>query len=150
MDDDGSARRGHREGMTDAPATARAAATRSVPRGLGALRILIVLDGLAILGQAVLAGMFLGGDSAMLNVHGTGALVVQVLSLLLLITAVLHWRPWHGSGFPALASLALLVATIIQSMTGGADVTSVHVPLGMAMFGLVIWLAYWALRPARR
>lgn len=136
--------------MTDAPATATEAVTRSTPHGLGALRTLIVLEGLAILAQALFAGMFLGGDKAMLAAHGTGALVVQVLSLLLLIAAVLYWRPWHGSGFPALASLALLIAGIAQSTTGGEHVTSVHVPLGMAMFGLVIWLAVWALRPARR
>ena len=136
--------------MTEAPAAISAAVTRSVPRGLGALRTLIVLDGLAILAQALFAGMFIGGDSAMVAVHGTGAFVVLLLSLLLLIAAVLHWRPWRGSGFPALASVALVAATIVQSITGGAHVTSVHVPLGLAMFGLVIWLAVWAWRPARR
>jgi hypothetical protein len=106
------------------------------------------LNGLAILAQALFAGMFIGGDSAMKDVHGTGAFVVLVLGLVQLVVAVLYWRPWRGSGFPALLSLVLLLAGILQSITGGSGVTSVHVPLGMAMFGLVIWLTVWALRPA--
>lgn len=137
--------------MTDAPVTAAAAVTRSAGvRGLTALRILIVLNGVAILAQALFAGMFLGGDRGMLAAHGMGAFAVLILGLLLLVAAVLYWRPWRGSGFPALASLALLLAGLAQSTTGGEGVTAVHVPLGMAMFGLVIWLAVWALRPARR
>jgi hypothetical protein len=106
------------------------------------------LNGLAILAQALFAGMFIGGDAAMRSVHGTGAFVVLVLGLLQLVVAVLYWRPWRGSGFPALLSLVLLLAVVVQSITGGSGVTAVHVPLGMAMFGLVIWLTVWALRPA--
>jgi len=121
-----------------------------VTRGLTALRVLILLNGLAILAQALFAGLFLGGDKAMLDVHGTGALAVHVSGALLLIVAVLYWRPWRGSGFPALASLVLLLAGFVQSMTGGSGATSVHVPLGLAMFGLVVWLAVWSLWPARR
>lgn len=120
------------------------------PRGHGALRVLIMLTGLAILAQALFAGMFLGGDSGMREVHGTGSMVVLALGVIQLIVAVLYWRPWRGSGFPALASLVLVVAVVVQSMTGGAGVTSVHVPLGMLMFGLAVWLAMWTLRPASR
>jgi hypothetical protein len=117
-----------------------------VTRGLGALRVLIAINALAILAQALLAGMFLGGDEAMRNVHGIGAFVVHGAGLLLLIVAVLYWRPGRGSGFPALASLVLLLAGLVQSMTGGSGATSVHVPLGMAMFGLTVWLGVWSLR----
>lgn len=130
---------------------AEAAVARSArPRGLGILRVLILLNGLAILSQAVTAGMFIGGDTAMRGVHGAGALVVHSLGLLLLIVAIAHWRPWRGSGFPALASLVLLFAGFAQSMTGDSGTTATHVPLGMGMFGLVVWMAVWALRPARR
>jgi len=104
----------------------------------------------AIFAQAVFAGLFLGGDAAMRDVHGAGALAVHVLGLLLVIVAIVYWRPWGGSGFPALASVVLLFAGLAQSTTGGSGITAVHVPLGMAMFGLVIWLVVWSLRPARR
>lgn len=120
------------------------------PRGHGVLRILIVLTGLAILAQALFAGMFLGGDAGMRGAHGAGAILVFALSLIQLVVAVLYWRPWRGSGFPALASLVLAVAAVVQSMTGDSGVTSVHVPLGMLMFGLAVWLAAWALRPVSR
>lgn len=115
-------------------------------RGLGVLRVLIALNAVAIFAQAVFAGMFLGGDATMRAVHGMGSFAVHALGLLLLIAAIVHWRPWHGPGFPALASTILLFAGFAQSMTGGSGVTAVHVPLGMAMFGLVIWLVVWALR----
>lgn len=119
---------------------------RPVTRGLGALRVLIGINGLAILAQALFAGMFLGGDAAMKDVHGMGAFVVHAAGLGLLVVAVLYWRPWRGSGFPALASLVLFLAGLVQSMTGGSGATAVHVPLGMAMFGLTVWLGVWALR----
>lgn len=137
--------------MTNAHSVADPAIAQAErPRGHGALRVLIILSGLAILAQALFAGMFLGGDRAMLAAHGTGALVVLALSVIQLVVAILYWRPWRGSGFPALASLVLVIATVVQSITGGSQVTAVHVPLGMLMFGLVIWLAVWALRPAAR
>lgn len=109
-----------------------------------------MLTGLAILAQAVFAGMFLGGAAGMRDVHGAGSLVVLVLSVIQLVVAVLYWRPWRGSGFPALASVVLVVAVVVQSITGDSGVTAVHVPLGMLMFGLAVWLAVWALRPATR
>ena len=119
---------------------------RPVTRGLGTLRVLIAINALAVLTQAVSAGMFLGGDAALKNVHGIGAFVVHAAGLLLLIVAVPYWRPWRGSGFPALAGLVLLLAGLVQSMTGGSGTTSVHVPLGVAMFGLTVWLGVWSLR----
>lgn len=137
--------------MADARTAASSAATRSSgPRGLAALRVLIILNGLAILAQALFAGMFIGGDAAMRNVHGMGAFAVLILGVVQLVVAVLYWRPWRGSGFPALASLVLVLAAVVQSITGGSGVTAVHVPLGMLMFGLVIWLVVWALLPARQ
>lgn len=133
--------------MTKPHSVTDPAVARSVtPRGHGALRVLIVLTGLAILAQALFAGMFLGGDAGMREVHGAGAPVVLGLSVIQLVVAVLYWRPWRGSGFPALASLVLVIATVGQAMTGGSGATAVHVPLGMLMFGLVVWLAVWALR----
>jgi heme A synthase len=57
-------------------------------------------------------------------------------SMLYVLAAVLAWKPggdsarpaWHASGFLALASL--------QVVLGVAHVPSVHLPLGVLMFGL--------------
>lgn len=137
--------------MTKPHSVADPVVARSVtPRGHGALRVLIVLTGLAILAQALFAGMFLGGDKTMLAAHGFGSMVVLALGVIQLVVAVLYWRPWRGSGFPALASLVLVIAVVAQSMTGGSGTTSVHVPLGMLLFGLAVWLAAWSLRPTAR
>ncbi|RPK54653.1 hypothetical protein EES44_29900 [Streptomyces sp. ADI96-15] len=56
-------------------------------------------------------------------------------SMLYLLAAVLAWKPgggspkavWHASGFLVLAS--------VQVVSGIAHLSSLHVPLGVLMFG---------------
>jgi hypothetical protein len=52
--------------------------------------------------------------------------------------AVLVWRPGRGPGWPALASLALLLAEEFQMGFGYARLLGLHVPLGVAIFGLTV------------
>lgn len=113
------------------------------------LRVLIVAQAAAILAQAVFAGMFLNGDEALRDVHGTGAGAVHLFGLLQLIAAIVYWRPGRGPGWPVLVSLALLLLGIAQSATGGSGAVAVHVPLGMSLFGLTVWLVVWAVRAGR-
>jgi hypothetical protein len=58
-----------------------------------ALRIIISLQALAILGQAVTAGQFLNGSGGLKGAHGAGAGIVHLLAVLQVILAVLWWRP---------------------------------------------------------
>jgi hypothetical protein len=51
--------------------------------------------------------------------------------------AVLLWRSGDGLGWIALASLALLLAIVLQSAMGQTSQLAVHVPLGVAILGLV-------------
>jgi hypothetical protein len=48
------------------------------------------------------------------------------------------WRPGRGPGWPALASLALLLAEELQLGFGYARILALHVPLGVAIFGLTV------------
>jgi hypothetical protein len=75
-----------------------------------------------------------------------GALAVHVLELAQLVAAVLVWRPGRGAGWPALVGLAILLLGFVQSAMGGSGVLAVHVPLGMVVFGLSVWLLVWAWR----
>ncbi|MEU9665143.1 hypothetical protein AB0J81_03585 [Streptomyces bobili] len=115
--------------------TATATAGADVRRGSSFLRIAIALQTLTIFLQAVSAGMLLTSSYGA-TLHDVGARVMYGASMLYLLAAVLAWKPgggpvrpvWHASGFLVLAS--------VQVVLGIAHVPSVHLPLGVLMFGL--------------
>ncbi|MDQ1015316.1 hypothetical protein [Streptomyces afghaniensis] len=119
---------------TQMTATATADAQR---RGSSFLRIAIALQTLTIFLQAVSAGLLLTSSYGE-TLHSAGARVMYGASMLYLLAAVLAWKPgggsarpvWHASGFLALAS--------VQVVLGIAHVPSVHLPLGVLMFGLSV------------
>ncbi|CAM5281706.1 Integral membrane protein OS=Streptomyces tendae OX=1932 GN=GUR47_06410 PE=4 SV=1 [Streptomyces tendae] len=99
------------------------------------LRIAIALQTLTIFLQAVSAGLLLTASYGE-TLHSVGARVMYGASMLYLLAAVLAWKPgggplrpvWHATGFLVLAS--------VQVVLGIAHVPSVHLPLGVLMFGL--------------
>lgn len=111
---------------------------------------LIGLCALAVLLQGLWAGIFLehdgrrGAASGWIDVHARGGEVALVLAVLATVAAFwkLRGRPevWIGSA-------ALVVLLVVESWLGGAirddgrdTLTAVHVPLGMAIMALVVWL----------
>ncbi|MEV5888896.1 hypothetical protein [Nonomuraea fuscirosea] len=118
-----------------------------VAKGSGyatAFKVVTALSTLSVLVQAVTAGQLLSGGAA--GAHGMGATAVHALALAQLVVAMLLWRPARGPGWPALVSLVVLLLGFVQSMLGGSGAVAAHVPLGMALFGLSVWLLVWALR----
>ncbi|MEV7128111.1 hypothetical protein [Streptomyces sp. NPDC093260] len=101
------------------------------------LRIAIAVQTLTLFFQAVSAGLLLTAPYGE-TLHGAGARVMYGASMLYVLAAVLAWKPgggpsrpiWHASGFLALAS--------VQVVLGIAHVPSVHLPLGVLMFGLSV------------
>ncbi|MFC9463874.1 hypothetical protein [Streptomyces coelicoflavus] len=101
------------------------------------LRIATALQTLTIFLQAVSAGLLLTASYGE-TLHSAGARVVYGASMLYVIAAVLAWKPgggpltpvWHAAGFLVLAS--------VQVVLGIAHVPSVHLPLGVLMFGLSV------------
>ncbi|MEU0519942.1 hypothetical protein [Streptosporangium sp. NPDC006007] len=110
-------------------------------RTLTVLRIVVALNAVAILVQAVTAGRLLNGGAA--GAHAMGAGAVHLLGLVQLVAAVVLWRPGRGPGRPALASLALLLLGFAQSAVGGAGNTALHVPFGVTLFGGVVAMVVW-------
>ncbi|WP_406094002.1 hypothetical protein [Streptomyces sp. NBC_01013] len=110
-------------------------ATTARQRRFSFLRITIALQTLTIFLQAVSAGLLLTSSYGE-TLHSAGARVMYGASMLYVLAAVLAWKPgggsprpiWHASGFLALAS--------VQVVLGIAHVPSVHLPLGVLMFGL--------------
>ncbi|MEV6249588.1 hypothetical protein AB0M38_25800 [Streptomyces sp. NPDC051742] len=90
---------------------------------------------LSLFFQAATAGMLLSSSlGAML--HDVGSRVMYGASMLYVLAAVLAWRPGGGSPRPVLYASGFLVLASVQVVLGIAHVPSLHVPLGVVMFGL--------------
>jgi hypothetical protein len=112
-------------------------ATVKVQRGSSFLRIAIALQTLTIYLQAVSAGLLLTSSYGE-TLHSVGARVMYGASMLYLLAAVLAWKPGGGSPRPVWHASGFLVLASVQVMLGIAHVPSVHLPLGVLMFGLSV------------
>jgi heme A synthase len=107
------------------------------PRIVRAMRVVLWLLAVAVFAQAVLAGLFLDGGDAWRGWHAlNGMLVLPLLALTQVVLAVLVWRRGRGPGWLTVASVGLLVALLVQNVMGMTSQVAVHVPLGVAIFGL--------------
>ena len=117
------------------PGTARPTGSR--PGIAVALHLVLRLLAVLVFAQAVFAGLFLDGNAAWRQWHAVnGMLVIPLLALLAVVLAVVQWRS-GGPGWMALAGLVLLLAIVVQSAMGQSGQVAVHVPLGVAILGLV-------------
>lgn len=99
------------------------------------LRVAIALQTLAVFVASITAGLLLSSPSGG-ALHTVSAYGVSTMALLHLVAAVLAWRL---GGFPprptVLYAVGFFVATLAQIALGLAQVTTLHVPLGVLMFG---------------
>ncbi|MFE5540577.1 hypothetical protein [Streptomyces sp. NPDC056492] len=101
------------------------------------LRVSIALQTLALFFQATTAGLLLSTSYGE-TLHGVGARVMYGASMLYVLAAVLAWRPGGGSPRPVLYASGFLALASAQVVLGIAHVPSLHVPLGVLMFGLSV------------
>ena len=113
------------------------------------------LTAVAVLLQGLWAGLFLRYDedsARWVTVHGLGADVALVLALVTTAWAVWKLRSRRDL---VVGSVVLLVRLVGEAVLGGLigtgrdQLTAVHVPLAMALMGLVVWLPLRA-RAGRR
>ncbi|MFC9753292.1 hypothetical protein [Streptomyces sp. NPDC056921] len=125
--------------MTTQTTTAAATTTATVrtTKAAAFLRISVALQTLTIFLQAVSAGVLLSSSHGEL-LHGIGARVMYGASMLYVLAAVLAWRPGGGPARPIGYASGFLVLASVQVVLGIARVPSVHVPLGVLMFGLSV------------
>jgi hypothetical protein len=117
------------------PSTARPTGSR--PKTAATLHLVLRLLAVLVFAQAVFAGLFLDGNGAWRQWHAVnGMLLIPLLALLAVVLAVVLWRS-GGPGWIALAGLALLLAIVVQNTMGQSGQVAVHVPLGVAILGLV-------------
>src|SRR5688572_13402393 len=114
------------------------------------LRGSVLSVALLVLAQAVLAGLFVTGDVAMLELHSINAGMVLAMAFLQIVGAILLWRPGQGAVWPCWASLAVFVLAQAQAGFGYARLVGAHIPLGVALFGASIGLLVGVLSPRLR
>ncbi len=131
--------------MTTATSTATPPATRNT-----LFNVLLGLTALAVLLQALWAGIFLQHDgerdaaSNWIDVHARGSEITIVLALLATVVAMIKLRHrkdlWIGTA-------ALTELLVLESYLGGLirdnskdGLTVVHIPLGMAIMALAVWI----------
>jgi hypothetical protein len=117
------------------------------PWAVWLLRILVLVETVLLLNQAVYAGQFLGGDFAALVRHARNADAAGTVALLQVIAAVLLRRSGGGPAWPIWACAGLLVGIAGQIGLGYANVLTLHVPLGVAVTAGTGGLAIWAWLP---
>ncbi|OKJ35638.1 hypothetical protein [Streptomyces sp. CB01580] len=111
--------------------------TANARRGSSFLRIAIALQTLTIFLQAVSAGLLLTSSYGE-TMHSIGARVMYGASMLYVLAAVLAWKPGGSSPRPVLHASGFLTLASVQVALGIAHVPSVHLPLGVLMFGLSV------------
>jgi hypothetical protein len=110
-------------------------------------RTVVTVEAGLLLAQAGLAGGFLSGHYAALDMHALNAKFIIITGALVLISAVLLWRPGRGPGWPAAVCGVILVAEEVQIIMGFSRVIAVHVPLGVSIIAAVALMLAWAWRP---
>lgn len=136
---------------TSSPTTS-SPATTSTDGARKAYLSVIGLAGVIILLQAVWAGLFIreGEDyqAGWVTVHARGAEVAIGLSVVAAVIAFVKMRERKDLliGAGAMALILVLEAYVGGLIGAQANLTVVHIPLGMALMGLAVWLPMRATR----
>ncbi|QKW48979.1 hypothetical protein [Streptomyces buecherae] len=131
---------------TQPPAPARAARGRP-PRFFGLMRATTAFLAATLLVQGITAGRLMSGTDGSEVHHATGAFVTVAL-VLQTTAAVLAWRADRATARYLATTVVLLALTSVQFVVGGSGDLSLHVPLGVALFGAgaVLMTQVWSAR----
>lgn len=142
------------------PAPAEPAEPAGVPAPTGparvpawivwSLRVTATLHLVTVLGQAVIAGMFVTGQVDLLAHHNLGAMITTALVGLQLIAAIALWRPGRGPLWPLGVSVLQVALVNVQIVLGQERMVAMHIPLAMVVFGMAVSMTAWTWRGQRR
>ena len=110
-----------------------------------ALRVVLAFHALAVLAQAALAGQFLSGSEGPVAFHEWTAWLILALSAAQIVAAFSFMR-LGGPMWLLVASVFIVIAEALQVGTGYGRFLGVHIPLGVFVFGALIWMMLWAFR----
>lgn len=91
--------------------------------------------------QPVFAGQALSGNGIGYAGHAMlGYLVIPLTALVVLVASVLAWRPGGAPAWIPAAGAGLFLAIGIQGIAGNQRLLALHIPLGVAIVVLTLWL----------
>ncbi|MFF2698540.1 hypothetical protein [Streptomyces cyaneofuscatus] len=121
----------------------------AAPHRCSFLQIATALQTLTIFIQAVSAGLlFTTAYGEVL--HDVGARVMYGASMLYVLAAVLAWKRGGGPPRQIRYATGFLALASAQVAVGIAHISSVHVPLGVLMFGLSVLALARQARPGHQ
>ncbi len=106
---------------------------------IGTLRVILVLHALAVLTQAVLAGQFLSGIDRPVVFHEAIGWVIVSLSILQVTFAFLVTKMQRNSLWFVVVNFTVFLGESLQVVTGYGRFLGVHIPLGVIIFGTLVW-----------
>lgn len=104
------------------------------------MRVASVLFVVAVLAQALFAGLFVTGDVGFLDMHSLNAGVIAFAAAACFVASLIMRAPRRIVHVGLVASLM----TVAQIAVGYSRIIPLHIPLGVAMFALGIRLAQLA------
>lgn len=110
------------------------------------LRISLTVTALLMFGQAVLAGLFMGGESSAFGWHREMATVAGIALMVSIVAAILARRLGQAPRWPIGATTGMLALMSLLAFAGFRSLTALHVPLAVITILLAAALAVWALR----
>ena len=110
------------------------------------LRISLTVTALLMFGQAVLAGLFMGGESSAFGWHREMATVAGIALIVSIVAAILARRLGQAPRWPIWATTGMLALMSLLAFAGFRSLTALHVPLAVITILLAAALAAWALR----
>jgi hypothetical protein len=141
------------------PSATLAAGPRPSPQGVPAggpratlwlLRVVALLHAGLVVGQPVLAGIYLSGRFDALATHSLNAGLVILTCMWQFVAAVLYVLPGRGRGWPVLVTALLFFGEGIQTGMGYAGKLAVHLPLGVAVVTAQVVFVVWLFRSGAR
>ena len=125
-----------------APVTDRSASTILAVRAAAAASVLVLLW------QFLSAGRLLSQSGAV-DAHGTGAIVLHGVAVLLVGATALHARA-GGAWWPVVVSAAVLGAGFVQAALGSAGNMTAHLPGALVLTVGTVWVTAWAFQDRSR
>ncbi|GAA0264455.1 hypothetical protein [Cryptosporangium japonicum] len=109
-------------------------------------RLSLTVHAVCVLAQPILAGLYLDGSYDALGVHSLNGSILPATGMVVGAAGLAFWIA-GGAGWPLLAYGVLWLAEGFQIGMGYARVLAVHLPLGVTIVALTIWLTVWSWLP---
>jgi hypothetical protein len=115
-----------------------------------ALRLVLVAHSCTLLLQSALAGEFLSGTDGVVKFHEWNGWAILVLCALQVGLTVLAMQSGSASWWLLLGGALVMLAEVLQIVSGYGRFLRVHIPLGVIVFGAVLLQTISLFRRPRR